>query len=215
MMLKMRTTGSGSLGTAGMATLLAALLSACGGGVGSGPEEAVLRRGAGAHPCGSRRDRADAAGRHRQWDGARRPVGRRRDRHNDNTRWGSGFSDDQWLTLDYGQAVVVTRVRIQWENAHATQYLLQVSDDNASWTTIKTVDNSQGGVEDWSGLNGQGRYLRMKGVKRSTQYGYSIFEIQAFTGVPVAPPVTPPDTPATPPTTSPTTPPGTPTTHRR
>jgi hypothetical protein len=75
-------------------------------------------------------------------------------------------------------------VRINWENAHATQYLLQVSDDNSNWTTIKTVDNSQGGVEDITGLNGQGRYLRMQGVKRSSNYGYSIFEIQAFTGTP-------------------------------
>ena len=107
--------------------------------------------------------------------------------HNDNTRWGSGFSDDQFLTLDFGKSVSINRVHIQWENAHAAQYLLQVSDDNATWTTIKTVDNSQGGTEDWSGLTGQGRYLRMQGIKRATQYGYSIFEIQAFSGTPVAP----------------------------
>ncbi|WP_444843740.1 di-heme oxidoredictase family protein [Duganella caerulea] len=113
--------------------------------------------------------------------------------HNDATRWGSGFSDDQYLTLDFGTSQSITRVHIEWENAHATQYLLQVSDDNATWTTIKAVDNSQGGSEDWSGLSGQGRYLRMKGIKRSTQYGYSIFEIQAFTGTPVTTP--PVDTP--------------------
>ncbi|MBC3916935.1 discoidin domain-containing protein [Undibacterium sp. CY18W] len=105
--------------------------------------------------------------------------------HNDNTRWGSGFTDDQYLTLDFGKTETITRVRIQWENAHALQYLLQVSDNNADWTTIKTVDNSQGGIEDLTDLNGKGRYLRMKGIKRSTQYGYSIFEIQAFSGTPV------------------------------
>jgi CxxC motif-containing protein (DUF1111 family) len=108
--------------------------------------------------------------------------------HNMGTRWSSGFSDDQSLTLDFGSSQVITRVRIDWENAHASQYLLQVSDDNAHWTTIKTVSDSQGGTEDMGGLNGQGRYLRVQGVKRSTGYGYSIFEIQAFTGTPVAPP---------------------------
>ncbi len=102
--------------------------------------------------------------------------------HDDNTRWGSGFSDDQFLTLDFGESKPINRVRIAWENAHATQYLLQVSDDNAHWTTIRTVNDSAGGVEDFGGLNAQGRYLRMQGVKRSTQYGYSIFEIQAFSG---------------------------------
>ncbi|WP_394778810.1 di-heme oxidoredictase family protein [Undibacterium sp.] len=115
--------------------------------------------------------------------------------HNEGTRWGSGFTDDQSLTLDFGTSQTINRVHIDWENAHATQYLLQVSDDNQHWTTIKSVDNSQGGSEDIGGLSGQGRYLRMQGVKRSTQYGYSIFEIQAFSGTPVVvtPPPTPPD----------------------
>src|SRR5471032_69647 len=117
--------------------------------------------------------------------------------HDETTRWSSGFTDDQYLTLDFGQSVPINRVHIDWENAHATQYLLQVSDDNATWTTIQSVDNSQGGSEDWPGLNGQGRYLRMLGVKRSTQYGYSIFEIQAFSGTPVL--VTPPPVDAPPP----------------
>ncbi|TFV99539.1 thiol oxidoreductase [Oxalobacteraceae bacterium OM1] len=115
--------------------------------------------------------------------------------HNETTRWSSGFSDDQFLTLDFGTPQTINRVRIQWENAHATQYLLQVSDDNANWTTIKAVDASQGGTEDWTGLTGQGRYLRMKGVKRSTPYGYSIFEIQAFSGTP---PASPPESTPTP-----------------
>ena len=32
--------------------------------------------------------------------------------HDDNTRWSSGFTDDQNLTLDFGQSVSVSRVRI-------------------------------------------------------------------------------------------------------
>jgi len=102
--------------------------------------------------------------------------------HDPGTRWGSLFSDNQYLTLDFGASRPINRVHIEWENAHATQYLLQVSDDNANWTTIKTVNDSQGGIEDWTGLGAQGRYLRMQGVKRSTNYGYSIFEIQAYSG---------------------------------
>nr|WP_315393897.1 di-heme oxidoredictase family protein [uncultured Duganella sp.] len=115
--------------------------------------------------------------------------------HDSGTRWGSAFSDDQSLTLDFGKTEVITRVRVDWENAHASQYLLQVSDDNSGWTTIKTVDSSAGGTEDLTGLNGKGRYLRVKGVKRATQYGYSIIEIQAFSGAPSAAPDEPP-TPA-------------------
>jgi CxxC motif-containing protein (DUF1111 family) len=114
--------------------------------------------------------------------------------HDGGTRWSSGFSDDQWLVLDFGRTQAINRVRIDWENAHASSYLLQVSDDNSNWTTIKSVDNSQGGTEDWGNLGAQGRYLRMQGTRRSGQYGYSIFEIQAFSGTPAStePPPPPP-----------------------
>ncbi|OBV38676.1 di-heme oxidoredictase family protein [Janthinobacterium psychrotolerans] len=121
---------------------------------------------------------------------------------NDGTRWGSGFGDAENLTLDFGSAQAITRVRIAWENAHASAYQLQVSNDLSNWTTIRSVENSSGGVEDLTGLSGQGRYLRMQGVKRAGQYGYSIFEMQAFSGTPATvpgePPVTPPVTPADP-----------------
>jgi CxxC motif-containing protein (DUF1111 family) len=122
-----------------------------------------------------------------------------------NSRWGSKFTDDESMTLDFGSTQLITRVRIKWENAHAIKYLLQVSDDNANWTTIKTVDDSAGGVEDLTGLNGQGRYLRVQGVKRSTQYGYSIIDIKAFSGTPAEQPPTEPTDPTNP--TDPNTPP--------
>ena len=97
-----------------------------------------------------------------------------------NTRWSSGFSDDQWLVLDYGTGATVNRVKIDWENAYGKDYDLQTSDDLLAWTTIKSVTDGGGGSEDWTGLNGSGRYLRVKGVRRSSPYGYSIFEITAW-----------------------------------
>jgi CxxC motif-containing protein (DUF1111 family) len=115
--------------------------------------------------------------------------------HDTNTRWSSLFSDDQSLTLDFGVSKPINRVHIEWERSHATRYLLQVSDDNRAWTTIKSVDDSQGGIEDWSGLGAQGRYLRIQGVKRSTDYGYSILEIQAYSGGPASTTPTDPGNP--------------------
>ncbi|MGV7206328.1 di-heme oxidoredictase family protein [Oxalobacteraceae bacterium A2-2] len=177
---------------AGLPALLAMMLSACGGSVenGSTPANRVLMGAASA--AGDANEAAltpvaaSATGAERGDLSAAAAID-----HNDATRWSSGFSDDQSLTLDYGKTVAINRVRIDWENAHASQYQLQVSDDGSRWTTIKTVDSSQGGSEDWSGLAGQGRYLRMQGVKRSSQYGYSIFEIQAFSGTPVTTPPEP------------------------
>ncbi len=116
--------------------------------------------------------------------------------HDADSRWSSGFSDDQFLVLDYGRTVTINRVHIEWERAHATRYELQVSADGVGWTTLKAVADSQGGSEDWSGLSGQGRYLRVKGLQRSSGYGYSIFEIQAFSGASVPPAPAPEPAPA-------------------
>ncbi|MFZ6648485.1 discoidin domain-containing protein [Undibacterium sp. TJN25] len=110
---------------------------------------------------------------------------------NAGTRWSSGFSDAQWITLDFGAVTSLSRVRIDWENAHATEYQIQVSNDNANWTTIKSITGSNGGVEDFPNLSASGRYLRINGLKRSTPYGYSIYEIETWggdTSNPVAPP---------------------------
>jgi CxxC motif-containing protein (DUF1111 family) len=104
------------------------------------------------------------------------------------SRWSSGFSDAQWLSLDFGKAQSFDSLRIVWEAAHAKRYELQTSDDGSTWTTLRTVNDSVGGTETIGALAGQGRYLRLNGLQRSTPYGYSIFEIQAFGASGVVPP---------------------------
>ncbi|WP_246312006.1 di-heme oxidoredictase family protein [Pseudaquabacterium terrae] len=119
------------------------------------------------------------------------------------TRWSSAFTDDQWLSLDFGARVSFSRVQIQWEAAHAKAYELQASDDGVSWSTLRAVPSSSGGSETLSALAGSGRHLRIKGLQRATPYGYSIFEIQAFgtaAGDPPPPPPPPPEPPTQPPT---------------
>ncbi|MDB4980746.1 MAG: hypothetical protein JWM82_1498, partial [Myxococcales bacterium] len=94
------------------------------------------------------------------------------------TRWSSQFSDPQWLTVDLGAIHSINRVVFTWQNSYAKDYLVRVSNDNAAWTTIKSVTNSDGGVDDLTGLSGSGRYVQMYGTRRATQYGYSMFEMQ-------------------------------------
>jgi beta-galactosidase len=96
------------------------------------------------------------------------------------TRWSSAFADPQWFKLDYGTTRPIGRVLINWEAAYGKDYQIQTSDDNATWTTIRSVVNGDGGADDLPGLVGSGRYLRVYGTRRATVYGYSIFEIKAF-----------------------------------
>jgi trimeric autotransporter adhesin len=99
---------------------------------------------------------------------------------NTGTRWSSAFSDPQWLSVDLGATAAITRVRLVWEAAYGKTYQIQVSTDNVSWTTIKTQSAGTGGTEDWTGLVGSGRYVRMYGTARGTGYGYSLWEFEVY-----------------------------------
>ncbi|WP_218779720.1 glycosyl hydrolase [Hymenobacter crusticola] len=96
------------------------------------------------------------------------------------SRWSSAFADPQYLQLDLGTVKDISRVKITWEGAYGKDYQLQTSADGASWTSIQSVINGDGGVDDITGLSGRGRYLRIYGTRRATTYGYSIYEVEVY-----------------------------------
>src|SRR5262245_16398586 len=95
------------------------------------------------------------------------------------TRWSSEFRDPQWLTVDLGAPVPLGKVRINWEDAYAKDYELQLSNDGIRFTSVRRIHDSVGGVED-DELEGTARFVRLLGTKRSTGYGYSLWELQVF-----------------------------------
>jgi hypothetical protein len=98
---------------------------------------------------------------------------------NPGTRWSSAFSDPQWLEVDLGSTATVSQVVLQWEAAYATAFQIQTSPDGTNWTTIYSTTTGTGGTQTLS-VTGTGRYVRMYGTQRATQYGYSLWEFQVF-----------------------------------
>ncbi len=103
---------------------------------------------------------------------------------NTGTRWSSAFSDPQWIRVDLGSTQSIGRVVLRWEPSYGKAYQIQVSNNDSTWTTISTVTNGDGGVDDLTGLAGSGRYVRMYGTQRTTigaaQYGYSLWEFEVY-----------------------------------
>jgi hypothetical protein len=95
------------------------------------------------------------------------------------TRWSSAFSDPQWLQVDLGSVQSVCQVMLDWETAYATAFQIQVSSDGTNWTTIYSTTSGTGGTQTLN-VSGSGRYIRMYGTARATQYGYSLWEFQVF-----------------------------------
>lgn len=106
--------------------------------------------------------------------------------NNISTRWGSVFSDYQWLTLDLGSTHALTEVIIHWEAANAAVYEIQGSNDNSNWSTLSSQSGGTfGDRTDTVAISGSYQYVRMLGQARSSVYGYSIYEMQVY-GLPAA-----------------------------
>ena len=97
------------------------------------------------------------------------------------TRWSSAWGrDPQWIAVDLGRSVEIDRVKLIWEAAYAKSYQIQVSEDAAHWTDIYDTRAGHGGTEDLTGLHGWGRYVRLYGTARATQWGYSLYEFKVY-----------------------------------
>ncbi|GII80865.1 penicillin acylase [Sphaerisporangium rufum] len=96
------------------------------------------------------------------------------------TRWSSNRSDDQWLRVDLGAARTVARVVLRWEAAYGKAYEVQTSADGSNWTTVYATATGDGGVDNVTFAPVSARYVRMRGITRGTSYGYSLYELEAY-----------------------------------
>ena len=112
------------------------------------------------------------------------------------SRWESAFANPQQLTVDYGNPTALNQITITWEYASAKNYLLLGSVDSTTWNVLK--DNSQANFPtlpagqtrtDSYAVSGTYRYVRMAGIDRTTNYGFSIYELITCGGNPTAGPL--------------------------
>ncbi|WP_078883748.1 discoidin domain-containing protein [Streptomyces sp. NRRL S-340] len=97
------------------------------------------------------------------------------------TRWSSAGSDPQWIRIDLGAPAAVSQVVLRWETAYAKAYRIELSADGTNWSTAYSTTTGAGGTETLD-VSGTARYVRMYGVSRATQYGYSLWEFQVYGG---------------------------------
>jgi hypothetical protein len=94
------------------------------------------------------------------------------------TRWSTVTSTPEfWLALDLGEEKSFKRLYLTWEAAYGSGYDIEVSADGMTgWTAIKQVRGGNG-FQDIVDVEGRSRYVRIKGVTRGSQYGYSLFDV--------------------------------------
>ncbi|MEV0784077.1 discoidin domain-containing protein [Streptomyces sp. NPDC050423] len=95
------------------------------------------------------------------------------------TRWAGDWSDPQWLQVDLGASTSFKHVQLVWDPAYGKAYDIQTSEDGQNWTTVKSVTDGDGDIDDVD-VNGTGRYVRINGTERGSGYGYSLYEFGVY-----------------------------------
>jgi autotransporter-associated beta strand protein len=99
------------------------------------------------------------------------------------TRWAGG--PGHWIYADLGSTQSVGQVRINWEAARSTSFVIQTSNDASTWTTASgTFSSSAANVWETYNLDAgaSGKYVRMLSAANvfGTGGGDSIWEMQAL-----------------------------------
>ncbi|MGW0086371.1 discoidin domain-containing protein [Streptomyces sp. NPDC003393] len=106
---------------------------------------------------------------------------------NGDTRWSSSYDDDQWVRVDLGSSVSFDRIAVDWEQAYAKTYTIQVSEDGSAWTDVKDVDNAAAplpfhtsGAASMQNVGFDAvtaRYVRVFCRTRATGWGFSMWNL--------------------------------------
>lgn len=96
------------------------------------------------------------------------------------TRYSSNFTDSQWIYVDLEGYYRISQVVINWESAYGHGYDIELSDDAINWVAVYSESNGNGEQDDIGDLDSVGRYVRINGYQRGTQWGYSIFELEVY-----------------------------------
>ncbi|MEV6924606.1 discoidin domain-containing protein [Dactylosporangium sp. NPDC051485] len=103
------------------------------------------------------------------------------------TQWATAnqAGGPSWLAVDLGAPARVSRVSLQWGEAHPAAYDIQLSGDGGTWRTVYHTDAGKGLREDLA-VAGSARYVRLS----SDQPEISLWELSVYGtgGAPLAPP---------------------------
>lgn len=100
---------------------------------------------------------------------------------NPKTRWASAPKDDEFLTVDLEENRKVGRIVLNWERAAGKEYSIQFSPDGKHFSEVyRKLDGEPDAIETFLIKPQDTRFIRIQGIKRATQFGYSIRELEAY-----------------------------------
>ncbi|WP_405799375.1 beta-N-acetylglucosaminidase domain-containing protein [Streptomyces sp. NBC_01506] len=96
------------------------------------------------------------------------------------TRWSSPVEDGAWWQAELAEPVRLGQVVLTWQDAYASGYRIQVSSDGRVWRDAVRVTDGKGGRESVRMDAKDTRFIRIQGERRATEFGYSLWSVEAY-----------------------------------
>lgn len=103
---------------------------------------------------------------------------------NAGSRWASRETDNEWIYVDLGKSQIVNGVKLNWEEAFARSFKIQVSQDAKTWKDVAESGDGHVGVQQVTFDEADARYVRMLGTQRGSGWGYSLWDFEVYGGQP-------------------------------
>ena len=93
------------------------------------------------------------------------------------TRWGSEFSDPQWLKIDMGEQKELIGLTLRWEAAYGKSYDILLSSNGEKWEKVYSTTKGNGLADDIYFSKRTARFIKILLKERGTGWGYSLYEV--------------------------------------
>lgn len=101
---------------------------------------------------------------------------------NSSSRWSSKYNDNEWVCVDLGRMEVINGVGLNWEEAYAKAFKIEISEDNVHWTNVYQTDEGRVGLQKINFPEVRARYVKMHGIERGSWWGYSLYDFEVYQG---------------------------------
>jgi hypothetical protein len=93
-----------------------------------------------------------------------------------NTQWVSGNGSSEYISVDLGARYDVCKINLKWGVKHGVNFSVQISDDNANWTSLFSVTGNANANLSFP-VTGSGQFVRMNGTLGQGGYSLTEFEV--------------------------------------
>jgi len=99
------------------------------------------------------------------------------------TRWASDSKNEEWIYVDLNQSDIIRGITLNWEDAYAKKFSVQISDDAKIWKDVLTnVAGRKGKQELLFSQDEKARYVRLALHERATSWGFSLWDLNVLGG---------------------------------